>query len=49
MSELVAIILEKAAGGFAGANLFALTTSYVRINSHLRMQPNSMKLWKNSR
>lgn len=34
------LIPEKTVTGFVGANLFAHTTSYARINSHLPMQYN---------
>jgi hypothetical protein len=35
--------LEKAVVGFVGANLFARTTGYVRINSHLQKRHNPLK------
>ena len=35
--------LNSAVDGFVGANLFARSTSYVRINSHLQKQHNSLK------
>ena len=33
------IILKKAFGGFVGANSFAQSAYYVRMNSHLQQQP----------
>jgi len=33
---------EKIVDGFVGANLFARTIGYVRMNSHLQMQFNLM-------
>jgi len=32
--------LNSSVGGFVGANLFARSTSYVRINSHLHCRRN---------
>ena len=37
--------LKKTVGGFVGANSFALIMVYVRMNSHLRVQPNNTRPW----
>jgi hypothetical protein len=37
--------LEKTFGEVVGANLFAHNLMLVRINSHLREQPNALKLF----
>jgi len=40
------INLNSSVGGFVGANLFAHSRSYVRINSHLQKLHNPLKSWR---